>query len=37
MYYIELDQNISLEFEKVGERIIKDSQGIEYYTEEYPK
>ncbi|WP_332650150.1 hypothetical protein [Lysinibacillus sp. 54212] len=36
-YYIELDRNISLEFEKVGDRMIKDSQGIEYYTQEYPE
>ncbi|MCM3390332.1 hypothetical protein M3649_19755 [Ureibacillus chungkukjangi] len=36
-YYVTLDDNISLEFEKTGERIIKDSNGVEYYTEEYSK
>ena len=34
-YYVTLDNNISLEFEKIGERIIKDSNGIEYFTQEY--
>lgn len=34
-YYVTLDGNISLEFEKVGERIIKDSEGVEYFTQEY--
>lgn len=34
-YYVTLDENIKLEFEKVGLRIIEDSEGIEYYTQEY--
>lgn len=34
-YYVTLDNNISLEFEKIGERIIKDSKGVEYFTQEY--
>lgn len=34
-YYVTLDDTISLEFEKVGERIIKDSEGVEYFTQEY--
>lgn len=37
LHKIKLDKNISLEFEKVGGRIIEDSMGVEYYTEEYPK
>ena len=34
-YYITLDENIKLEFEKVGLRIIEDPEGVEYYTQEY--
>lgn len=35
-YYIKLDDELTLAFEKVGPRTIKDSQGIEYYTKKYP-
>ncbi|WP_107842202.1 hypothetical protein [Metasolibacillus meyeri] len=35
-YYIKLNDDITLEFEKVGPRIIKDSQGFEYYSKKYP-
>lgn len=35
-YYVTLDDNISLEFEKIGERIIKDAKGVEYFTQENP-
>ncbi|QUG40413.1 hypothetical protein KD050_14070 [Psychrobacillus sp. INOP01] len=34
-YYVTLDENIKLEFEKVGLRIIEDPEGVEYYTKEY--
>ena len=34
-YYITLDENIKLEFEKIGESIIEDPEGVEYYTNEY--
>ncbi|MFF2755705.1 hypothetical protein ACFVR1_18585 [Psychrobacillus sp. NPDC058041] len=36
-YYVTLDDNISLEFEKLGERIIKDLKGVEYFTQENSK
>lgn len=36
-YYVTLDDNISLEFKKTGQRIIKDSKGVEYFTQEYSK
>ena len=36
-YYVTLDDNISLEFEKTGQRIIKDSNGVVYFTQEYSK
>ncbi|MFJ5771635.1 hypothetical protein [Psychrobacillus sp. NPDC093180] len=36
-YYVTLDDTISLEFEKIGKRIIKDLQGVEYFTQENPK
>ena len=35
-YYIKLNNDLTLEFEKVGHRIIKDSQGVEYYSQRYP-
>lgn len=35
-YYIKLDDELTLAFEKIGPRTIKDSQGIEYYTKKYP-
>ena len=34
-YYVTLNENIKLEFEKVGLRIIEDPEGVEYYTQEY--
>lgn len=34
-YYIKLNDELTLAFEKVGPRTIKDSQGIEYYTKKY--
>ena len=34
-YYVTLDENIKLEFEKVGFRIIEVPEGVEYYTQEY--
>lgn len=34
-YYITLEENIKLEFEKIGFRIIEDPEGVEYYTQEY--
>ncbi|KYG91808.1 hypothetical protein A0U40_02395 [[Bacillus] sp. KCTC 13219] len=36
-YYVKLDDEITLEFEKVGPRIIKDSQGFEYYSKKYQR
>jgi len=36
-YYITLNENIKLEFEKIGARIIEDLEGVEYYTQEYSK
>ena len=33
MYYILLDNKITLEFERIGERIFKDSQGVRYYAQ----
>ena len=37
IYYITADDGVSLEFEKIGERIIVDEEGMEYYTQEYSK
>lgn len=34
MYYVTLDDHLSLTFEKVGERIIEDAKGVEYRTQE---
>lgn len=34
-YTVVIDKNIQFEFEKIGDRIIKDTQGVEYYTQEY--
>lgn len=36
-YYITADGDISLEFEKIGDRIIVDEEGVEYFTEKYPE
>lgn len=36
-YYVTLDDTISLEFEKIALRKIKDSEGVEYVTQEYPE
>ncbi|TQR21744.1 protein-disulfide isomerase [Psychrobacillus vulpis] len=36
-YYLTADNDISLEFQKIGERIIVDEEGMEYYTQEYSK
>ncbi|SOC43829.1 hypothetical protein [Ureibacillus acetophenoni] len=36
-YYVTLDETTTLEFEKVAQRKIKDSEGVEYVTQEYPK
>lgn len=36
-YYITADGGISVEFQKVGERIIVDKEGIEYFTSKYPE
>lgn len=36
-YYISADDGVSLEFQKIGERIIVDEEGMEYYTQEYSK
>ena len=33
-YYVMLDDDFSLIFEKVGERIIEDAKGVEYFTKE---
>ena len=33
MYYILLNNKITLEFERIGERIFKDSQGVRYYAQ----
>ena len=33
MYYIILNNKITLEFERIGERIFKDSQGVRYYAQ----
>ena len=32
-YHVKLTDELSLEFEKIGERIIKDSQGVRYYAQ----
>ena len=32
-YYVKLTDEFELEFEKIGERIIKDSQGNRYYAQ----
>jgi len=36
-YVIQLDDEDSLEFEKVGKRIIKDANGREYYSNDMPE
>ena len=36
-YYVTLDENISLEFEKIALRKIKDSKGVEFVTQKYPE
>lgn len=36
-YYITADEGVSLTFTKVGERIIKDEEGIEYSTPVHSK
>ena len=36
-YFIQLDDEDSLEFEKVGKRIIKDANGREYYLNQMPE
>ncbi|MFF2753305.1 hypothetical protein ACFVR1_06055 [Psychrobacillus sp. NPDC058041] len=36
-YYITADGGISLEFKKIGDRIIVDEEGVEYFTEKYPE
>ncbi|MEC1177577.1 membrane lipoprotein lipid attachment site-containing protein [Metasolibacillus meyeri] len=36
-YIVSIPNIVQFEFEKIGERIIKDSQGIEYFTAEYSK
>ena len=33
MYYIILNNKITLEFERIGERIFQDSQGVRYYAQ----
>ena len=33
MYYIILNNELKLEFERIGERIFKDSQGVRYYAQ----
>ena len=33
MYYIILNNKITLAFERIGERIFKDSQGVRYYAQ----
>ena len=35
MYYITADGGISLAFQKVGERIVADEEGMEYFTGKY--
>ncbi|QOV12603.1 hypothetical protein [Viridibacillus arvi] len=35
-YYITADDGISLEFQKIGDRIIVDEEGAEFYTMKYP-
>lgn len=34
-YIISIPNTGQFEFEKIGERMIKDAQGIEYFTQEY--
>jgi len=34
-YYVTLDDSTTLEFEKIALRKIKDSEGVEYVTQEY--
>jgi hypothetical protein len=36
-YYITADGGISLEFKKIGDRIIVDEEGVEFFTEKYPE
>ncbi|MCZ8541890.1 hypothetical protein [Psychrobacillus psychrodurans] len=36
-YYITAEDGLSLEFRKIGERIIVDEEGVEYYTSKYPE
>ena len=36
-YYITAEDGLSLEFKKIGERIIVDEEGVEYYTSKYPE
>ncbi|MBD8026365.1 hypothetical protein H9636_06805 [Ureibacillus sp. Re31] len=36
-YYITADNGLSLVFRKVGDRIIEDEEGQEYYTAQYPE
>jgi len=36
-YYITVEDGLSLEFKKIGERIIVDEEGVEYYTSKYPE
>ena len=35
MYYITADGGISLTFQKVGDRIVADEEGMEYFTGKY--
>ena len=36
-YHITADNGVSLKFKKIGERIIVDEEGEEYFTKNYPK
>lgn len=36
-FYVMLDDTTTLEFEKIAERKVKDSEGVEYVTQEYPE
>lgn len=36
-YYITAEDGLSLEFKKIGDRIIVDEEGVEYYTSKYPE
>ena len=36
-YYMTAEDGLSLDFQKIGERIVVDEEGVEYFTSKYPE